>query len=68
MLKEKLNKEIINEVTDTIVDNIYQQTEYYMYEVGKYTESNDKFVEDMEKYVVEVIKELNNRINYESNV
>ena len=30
MLKEKLNKEIINEVTDTIVDNIYQQTEYYM--------------------------------------
>ena len=62
MSKEKLNKEIINEVTDTIVDNIYQQTEYYMYEVGKYTESNDKFVEDMEKYVVEVIKELNNRI------
>ena len=68
MLKEKLNNKIINEVTDTIVDNIYQQTEYYMYEIGKYTESNDKFVEDMEKYVVEVIKELNNRINYESNV
>ena len=53
-----MNKEVINEVTDTIVDKIYQETEYYMYEVGKYTESNDKFVKDMEKYVVEVIKEL----------
>jgi chorismate mutase len=57
-----MNREIINEVTDTIVDKIYQETEYYMYEVGKYKESNDKFVEDMEKYVVEVIKELNYRI------
>jgi hypothetical protein len=57
-----MNREIINEVTDTVVDKIYQETEYYMYEVGKYTESNDKFVEDMEKYVVEVIKELNYRI------
>tara|TARA_Y100001973_G_scaffold96521_1_gene151342 strand:+ start:836 stop:1021 length:186 start_codon:yes stop_codon:yes gene_type:complete len=57
-----MNKEVINEVTDTIVDKIYQETEYYMYEVGKYTESNDKFVEDMEKYVVEVIKELNKRV------
>ena len=57
-----MNREIINEVTDTIVDKIYQETEYYMYEVGKYTESNNKFVEDMEKYVVEVIKELNYRI------
>ena len=57
-----MNKEVINEVTDTIVDKIYQETEYYMYEVGKYTESNNKFVEDMEKYVVEVIKELNKRV------
>ena len=58
-----MNKKIINEITDTIIDNLYQQSEYYMYESNQYNESNDKFVEDQEKYVLEVIKELNKRIN-----
>ena len=58
-----MNKKIINEITDTIIDNLYQQSEYYMYESNQYTESNNKFVEDQEKYVLEVIKELNKRIN-----
>jgi len=59
MLKEK----IINETVETIIDSIYEVTQEYMYESNQYNESNDKFVEEQEKYVIEVIKELNNRIN-----
>mgnify|MGYP003124828160 CR=1 FL=1 len=58
-----MKKKIINEITDTIIDNLYQQSEYYMCESNKYEESNDEFVKEQEKYVVEVIKELNKRIN-----
>ena len=63
MSKEKLNKKIINETVETIIDSIYEVTQEYMYESNQYDESNDKFVEEQEKYVIEVIKELNNRIN-----
>ena len=58
-----MNKKIINEITETIIDNLHQQSEYYMCESNKYEESNDKFVKEQEKYVIEVIKELNKRIN-----
>tara|TARA_R100000789_G_C2924554_1_gene127353 strand:+ start:381 stop:578 length:198 start_codon:yes stop_codon:yes gene_type:complete len=58
----EFNKRIVDEITDTIIDNLYEESEHYMYEFGEYEESNDKFVEDQEKYVLEVIKELNKRI------
>ena len=58
MLKNK----IIEETVETIIDKLYQESEYYMYEYGKYNESDDKFIEDQEQIVVEIIKELNNRI------
>ena len=54
---------IIEETVETIIDKLYQESEYYMYEYGEYSESDDKFIEDQEKIVVEIIKELNNRIN-----
>ena len=57
-----LNKKIINETVDTIIDSIYEKTEDYMYEYGKYTESNNEFFEDREEYIIEVINELYNRI------
>ena len=66
MSKERnliLNKKIINETVDTIIDSIYEKTEDYMYEYGKYTESNNEFFEDREEYMIEVINELYNRIN-----
>jgi phosphoribosyl-ATP pyrophosphohydrolase len=53
---------IIEETVETIIDKLYQESEYYMYEYGKYNESDDKFIEDQEQIVVEIIKELNNRI------
>ena len=66
-MKEKernilLNSIIINETVDTIIDSIYEKTEHYMFETGRYTETNDEFFEDREEYIIEVIKELNNRI------
>ena len=48
---------------ETIIDKLYQEPEHYMYEYGEYSESDDKFIEDQEQIVVEIIKELNNRIN-----
>ena len=58
-----VENKIIEETVETIIDKLYQESEYYMYEYGKYNESDDKFIEDQEQIVVEIIKELNNRIN-----
>ena len=57
-----LNKKIITETVETIIDSIYEKTEDYMFEYGKYEETNDEFFEDREEHMLEVIKELNNRI------
>ena len=59
--KEITNK-IVDEVIDTLVDNMFELTEHYMYELGKYNESNERFVKDHEKICDLVIKELYNRI------
>ena len=58
-----VKNKIVEETVQTIIDKLYQESEYYMYEYGKYSESDDKFIEDQEQIVVEIIKELNNRIN-----
>ena len=66
MSKERnliLNKKIITETVDTIIDSIYEKTEDYMEEYGNYSETNDEFFEDREEYMIEVINELYNRIN-----
>ena len=61
MSKKIINK-VVQETVDTIVDKLYQQSEHYMYEYGNYSESNDKFVQEQEQIVLEVIKELNKRV------
>ena len=53
---------IITESVETIIDKLYQESEYYMYEYGEYSESNNKFIEDQEEIVVEIIKELYHRV------
>ena len=66
MSKERnliLNKKIITETVETIIDSIYEKTEDYMEEYGNYSETNDEFFEDREEYMIEVINELYNRIN-----
>ena len=58
-----MNKEIINNITETIIDELYEQTTRYMNKYGNYIiVSNNEFVKDQEKFVREVIKELNFRI------
>jgi hypothetical protein len=59
---KEIKKLIVDEIVDTLVDNIIELTEHYMYEIGDYTESNDKFVKDHDSICNEVIIELYNRI------
>ena len=61
MNKEIKNK-IINKTVETIIDSIYEKTEYYMLGYGNYT-MDSEFFEDREEYMIEVINELYNRIN-----
>jgi hypothetical protein len=56
-----LNKRIINETVETIIDSIYEKTEYYMLGYGNYT-MDSEFFEDREEYMIEVIKELSSRL------
>ena len=64
-MSEKLKNKIIGETVDTIIDNIDEKLVDYMFEYGieEYEESNDKFFNDKEEMFVQIIKELNNRIN-----
>jgi len=63
MSKEIIINKVVDEVIDTLVDNLEELTTHYMYEVGGYTESNSEFVVDHEEICDQVIKELFNRIN-----
>ena len=57
-----MNKEIINNITETIIDNLYETSLHYMYKFGEYGESDDKFMKDQEEIVKLVIKEIDRRI------
>jgi len=61
-MSEKLKNKIIGETVDTIIDNIDEKLVDYMFDYGKYEETNDEFFNDKEEMFVQVIKELNNRI------
>ena len=60
--EQKIINKIVDEVLDTLVDNMEELTTDYMYEIGEYDESTEKFVKDHEKICDKVIKELYNRI------
>ena len=62
-MSEKLKNKIIGETVETIIDNIDEKLVDYMFDYGKYEETNDEFFNDKEEIFVQVIKELNNRIN-----
>ena len=51
-------QEVIDRVCDRVVSTIYNELDYYMFEELGYTETNDKYVEDAEKLIIKVIKEL----------
>ena len=51
-------QEVIDRVCDKVVGTIYNELDYYMFEALGYTETDDKYVEDAEKLIIKVIKEL----------
>ena len=53
---------IIEETVETIIDNIEEKLVEYMFDIGKYSETNNKFYKDKEKLTNLVIKELYSRV------
>ena len=62
MSKKIINK-VVDETVDTIIDKIDEVLVDYMFDYGRYEETDNKFFNDKEEMFVQVIKELNNRIN-----
>ncbi len=53
-------KEVIDKICDRVVTVLYNELDYYMFEELGYTETDDKYVEDADKLLVKIIKELTN--------
>ena len=51
-------QEVIDKVCDRVIFHLYNELDYYMFEELGYTETNDKYVEDADKLIVKIIKEL----------
>ena len=52
-------QEVINKVCDRMVNTMYDELDYYMFEELGYTETDDKYVEDADILINKIIKELN---------
>jgi len=65
MSKKIINK-VVDETVDTIIDVIDETLVEYMYDYGKYEESNEEFFNDKEEMFVKVIEVLYNRIQKNS--
>ncbi len=51
-------QEVIDKICDRVVTVLYNELDYYMFEELGYTETDDKYVEDADKLLVKIIKEL----------
>ena len=59
MANKNMNeKEVIEKICDRLVTVLYNELDYYMFEELGYTETDDKYVEDADKLLVKIIKEL----------
>ena len=58
-----IKNKIVLETVETIIDNIEEKLVDYMFDLGDYSETNNKFYSDKEELTELVIKELYNRIN-----
>ena len=60
LLKNNMTEqEVIDKICDRVVTVLYNELDYYMFEELGYTETDDKYVEDADKLIVKIIKELN---------
>ena len=51
-------QEVIYKVCDRIVNTLYNELDYYMFEELGYTETDDKYVEDADILISKILKEL----------
>ena len=51
-------QEVIDKVCDRVVNTMYNELDYYMFEELGYTETNDKYVEDADKLIDKIIKNI----------
>jgi len=49
-------QEVIDRVLDRMVDTMYNELDYYMFEELGYTETNDKYVEDTDELINKIVK------------
>jgi len=56
--KEHDHSWIIDKICDRIVTVLYNELDYYMFEHLGYTETDDKYVEDADKLINEIINKL----------
>ena len=57
-----VKNKIIEETVDTIIDSIEEKLVDYMFDLGQYSETNNKFYKDKEELTNLVIKELYSRV------
>ncbi len=57
-------QEVIDKVCDRIVTTLYNELDDYMFEELGYTETNDKYVEDADKLITKIIKEVYRQIQF----
>ena len=59
---KKIIEKIVDETIDTLVDNLSDLTTDYMFEYGKYEETDENFLTDHQMYRELVIKEMYKRL------
>ena len=57
-----VKNKIKNETVETIIDIIDEKLVDYMFDLGDYSETNNKFYKDKEELFSQVIEEINNRL------
>ncbi len=51
-------QEVIDLVCDAVVEKLYNELDYYMFEYLNYTETNDEYVEKADELTIRIIKEI----------
>jgi hypothetical protein len=57
-LNTMTEQEVIYKVCDRMINTMYNELDYYMFEELGYTETDDKYVEDADKLITKVINTL----------
>ena len=58
----KIINKVVDETVDTIIDKIDEVLVDYMFDIGNYEETDDRFFNDKEEMFTKVITELSDRI------